>query len=87
MINELASLSKWAILNACPEAVMGKFPELLSFFLELIDFKDSTAARIVWAFQDCQFHHWFSEKFFLNWILLVSAGESIAPSQEMPHAS
>jgi len=47
MINELASLSKRAILNACPEAVMGKFPELLSFFLELIDFKDSTAARIV----------------------------------------
>lgn len=66
---------------------MGKFPELLSFFLELIDFKDSTAARIVWAFQDCHFHHRFSEKFFLNWFLLVSAGESIAPSQEMPHAS
>uniref|UniRef100_H3A963 Uncharacterized protein n=1 Tax=Latimeria chalumnae TaxID=7897 RepID=H3A963_LATCH len=77
MVDESTALSKRPVLIVCLRAIVGDSPDPLSFFLELLELNDSTAAGIVTALLDCLKHNRFTEAFLQsNWISFVSDGAS-----------
>uniref|UniRef100_H3AVP1 Uncharacterized protein n=1 Tax=Latimeria chalumnae TaxID=7897 RepID=H3AVP1_LATCH len=77
VVDESTALSKQLVLIVCLRAIVGDSPNPLSFFLELLELNDSTAAGIVTALLDCLKHNRFTEAFLQsNWISFVSDGAS-----------